>query len=145
MTDIEKAAEHIRDCTDARERLGLDDDICAPEPAPLHVGADNGVQVSEETLFPEPPHVRVRIENALTRMQWLSTLFAPCPVQCEPFCTIAQAAVGVLEHARKRLELVEKLTEDGAPYDQFYNDLLDLRSNLRSAIRYLELAEQAGA
>lgn len=101
--------------------------------------------VTEETLFPDPPHVKVRIENALDRMRWLSTLFNPCPVQCESFCTIAQACVGVLEHARKRLELVEKLTEDGAPYDQFYSDLLDLRSNLRSAIRYLELAERAGA
>lgn len=111
----------------------------APESVPLHAGEDNGATP------PERPHVKARVEAAMTRLRALEFVFSPQPVQCNPFCTIAQAAVGVLDHARKRLQVVEALTEDGAPYDQFYSDLIDLRSNLRAAIRYLELVETAGA
>lgn len=92
-----------------------------------------------------PVHVKARVEAAMTRLRDLEYVFSPKPVQCNPFCTIAQAAVGVLEHARRRLEVVEGLVDGGAPYDQFYSDLIDLRSNLKAAISYLELVENAGA
>jgi hypothetical protein len=115
-----------------------------------YAAAAEHIRSAEEAIetLEQERHVSVRIEADLQRLERVHKLFAPEMTQTQPFCTFAQAAVGLREHVllarKKEVESLCDALIKGEFHTPYSSDLISLKYKLIEVERLLLQLEQLG-